>query len=79
VFQSAYREAKRELVVHATTLLQRYASTAVSTLASIMVHAEAPASSRVAAARVVLEMALRGVELEDLLLRIEALEAAPRP
>jgi hypothetical protein len=41
-----------------------------------MVHAEAPASSRVAAARVVLEMSLRGVELEDLLLRIEALEAA---
>ena len=73
-FQAAYRDAKRELVLHATTLLQRFSSTAVSTLASIMVDTNAPASSRVAAARTVLEMSLRGVELEDLATRIAALE-----
>jgi hypothetical protein len=73
-FAAAYRDAKRELVVHATTLLQRFASTAVSTLASIMVDSHALASSRVAAARTVLEMSLRGIELEELTARIEALE-----
>ena len=74
-FQKAYKNAKRELATHATTLLQRFASTAVSTLASIMVDGKAPASSRVAAARTVLEMAVHGIELEDLAVRIEALEA----
>jgi hypothetical protein len=74
-FQAAYREAKRGLVVHATTLLQRMASAAVGTLGAIMVDKTAPASSRVAAARTVLELSLRGVELDDLLTRLETLEA----
>jgi hypothetical protein len=75
-FQAAYREAKRGLVVHATTLLQKFAATAVGTLAGIMVDRTAPASSRVAAARTILELSLRGVELDDLLTRLETMEAA---
>ena len=74
-FAAAYRTEKRALVEHATTLLQRFTSTAVSTLAQVMTDAKAPASARVAAARTVWELALRGIELEDLAARIEALEA----
>ena len=33
-----------------------------------------PASARVSAARTVLEMALKGIELEDLAVRVEELE-----
>src|SRR5438270_13782851 len=69
-FQTAYREAKRGLVAHATTLLQRLATTAVGTLASVMTDRKAPSSARVAAARTVLELSLRGVELDDLLTRL---------
>jgi len=73
-FQAAYLASKRDLVQHSITLLQKFSTTAVSTLAQVMTDAKAPASSRVAAAKVVLEMALRGVELEDLAVRIHALE-----
>ena len=41
-----------------------------------MVDGEAPASSRVSAARIVLETAIRGVELLDLEVRVEQLEQA---
>jgi hypothetical protein len=41
-----------------------------------MKNTKAPSSSRVSAARAVLEMALKGVELEDLEARISALEAS---
>lgn len=39
-----------------------------------MTDGEAPASSRVTAAKVVLEMALKVTEMEDLTRRVEALE-----
>ena len=74
-FQQQYRESKREVVQHAVTLLQQFATTAVGTLASVMTDRTAPSSSRVAAARTVLELSLRGVELDDLLTRLEILEA----
>src|SRR6266487_1646297 len=70
-FQAAYREARRAVVQHAVVLLQRFSANAVGTLAQVMTDATAPASSRVAAARTVLEMALRGAEIEDLTARIE--------
>jgi hypothetical protein len=75
-FQQQYRAAKAELVQHAVTLLQKFAATAVGTLAGIMVDRTAPASTRVAAARTVLELSLRGIELDDILTRLETMEAA---
>src|SRR2546430_12729651 len=74
-FQAAYREARREVVQHAIAQIQRASSEAVETLRAVMQDAEAPASSRVAAARTVLDMSLRAVEIEDLQQRVEALEA----
>jgi uncharacterized protein YggE len=74
-FQAAYREARGQAVQQAITRIQQATSTAVKTLESVMKNTKAPSSSRVSAARAVLEMALKGVELEDLETRIAALKA----
>ena len=75
-FQAAYREARREVVRHAITQVQRATGEAVETLRNVMQDADAPASARVSAAKAVLETAVKAVELEDLEARIAALEAA---
>ena len=74
-FQAAYREARRAVVQHAITQVQRATGEVVETLRNVMQDAEAPASSRVAAARVVLDMSLRAIEIEDVEQRVAALEA----
>jgi hypothetical protein len=73
-FQKTYREAKRKLVDSAITRLQKITGEAVEALRAVMNDSESPASARVGAARVVLEMAVKAVELEDLGARLEALE-----
>lgn len=73
-FQAAYREARRAVVQHAMTQLQRATGEAVETLRRVMQNSESPASARVAAAKAVLETAVKGLELEDLEARIAALE-----
>lgn len=75
-FQQAYREARRAVVQYAVTQVQRATGEAVETLRAIMQDVHAPASARVSAAKTVLEMAVKAVELEDLEARIAALEAA---
>jgi hypothetical protein len=79
VFQMAYREARRAVVQHAITQVQRASGEAVETLRSVMQDTEAPASARVSAAKAILETAVKGVELEDLAARIAALEAQGEP
>jgi DNA-binding MurR/RpiR family transcriptional regulator len=73
-FKEAYRAAKREVVNHAICRLQRSSGQAVKTLEDVMRDGESPATSRVSAAKIILEMALKGVEVEDLEKRIEVLE-----
>jgi uncharacterized protein YggE len=75
-FQAAYREARRQAVQQAIARIQQATSTAVTTLEGVMTNPESPSSSRVSAARVVLEMALKAIELEDLEGRLVALELA---
>ena len=74
-FQAAYRRARREAVSHAMAYLQRVGGEAVDTLRSIMNDDQKPASARVTAARVILDMSIKAVEFEDLEVRIAALEA----
>jgi hypothetical protein len=74
-FQAAYREARRMVVQQAVVQVQHATGTAVSTLLAVMQDSASPPSAKVRAAQVVLEMALRAVELEDLEVRIAALEA----
>jgi hypothetical protein len=74
-FQAAYRTARRHVVQHAIAQVQQATSTAVATLEAIMQDSTASASARVSAAKVVLETAIKGVEVEDLEARMTALEA----
>ena len=74
VFKAAYREAKREVVEHAICQLQRSAGKAVKALSAIIDEQEAPASARVSAAKTILEMAMKAVEIQDLEKRITELE-----
>jgi hypothetical protein len=78
-FQATYRDARRAVVQHAIAQVQRATGEAVETLRSVMQDAEAPASARVSAARVVLETAVKAVEVEDLEARITAIEAQGQP
>jgi hypothetical protein len=73
-FQTAYREARRAAFSQSIARLQQASSAAVSVLVKIMVDPDAPTSSRVRAADVVLERASKAIELEDLDQRIAALE-----
>lgn len=75
-FQAKYREAKKQAVGHAVTRLQQATSEAVNTLGAVMKDSEATASAKVAAAKTVLEMAFKAVELEDYAERLRRLEDA---
>jgi hypothetical protein len=75
-FKSAYLAARREVVSQAHARLQQASSAAVSTLLKIMVDADAPASTRVRAADRILDHAKYAIELEDIEVRVAALEAA---
>ena len=54
--------------------LQAACSVAVVALIDISQDVNSPASARVSAAKTVLELALKSVELEDLAVRVEELE-----
>lgn len=73
-FQAQYQKAKRQAVAQAVARLQQASGEAVEALRSIMNDVEAPASARVSAAKSVLEMAVKGVEIEDIAARVEHLE-----
>jgi len=73
-FKGAYLAARREIVTHTTGALQQASAQAVRTLVDVMEDEDSPASSRVAAARAVLELTYRGLELEDLASRVDYLE-----
>ena len=73
-FRAAYLEARRAVVSTATARLQATGSEAVECLRDVMKDKAAPASARVSAARTVLELSYRGLELEDLERRLAALE-----
>jgi hypothetical protein len=73
-FQAEYRALRREIVNNATYQLAKASNNAVNTLISVMNDGEAPPAARVSAAKLVLEMAFRGIEVDDLEVRVAALE-----
>jgi transposase-like protein len=75
-FQTAYREARRASFAQSTARLQQATSAAVSTLLKIMVDTSSPAATRVRAADSVLNHALQAIEIEDIEIRVAALERA---
>ncbi len=74
-FQARYRASRRQLVETAIGQLQKHATTAARVLVNIAVDKDAPASSRVAAAKTILDQSVSAIELMDLQERIEKLEA----
>lgn len=75
-FQTAWREARRAAFGQSIARLQQAYSAAVSTLLKIMVDSKAPASTRVRAADCVLDHAKHATEIEDVEVRVAALEQA---
>lgn len=74
-FNEAYRRNRRETMQQVTSKLQQSALTAVETLNHVMTDTEnSTASARVQASKIILENAYRGLEMEDLLEKLEQLE-----
>lgn len=73
-FADAYKEARREAVQQAIGQLQQNTGLAAAVLLEVAQDPLAPASSRVAASRTILEAAFKALELEDLHSRLQALE-----
>jgi hypothetical protein len=77
-FRAAYREARRAVVEGAVGRLQHATGKAVETLTRNLDCGNAAAENRAAVA--ILELALKGVELQDVLARLDELERRlPRP
>jgi transposase-like protein len=77
-FDAAYRQARRAAFSQSTARLQQATSAAVSTLLKIMVDTGAPPSVRVRAADSVLDHAKQAIEIEDVEVRVAALEQAAK-
>src|SRR5258708_3539605 len=74
-FQAAYREAHRATFSQSIARLQQASGAAATTLLKIMLDPAAPASTRVRAADSVLDHAKQAIEIEDIEVRVAALEA----
>ena len=74
-FLAAYRTARRDAVSQAMARLQRYSSDAVDTLYQIMTTSSYD-SAKIHAAKTILEYAHKAVELEDVEVRLAALESS---
>jgi hypothetical protein len=74
-FKARYHEARREALNVGLTRLQGAASQAVDVLVAVMADAEERASTRVSAAKTVLDLAVKIAELQELELRVAALES----
>jgi len=75
-FQEVYRAARRAVHGQSIARLQQATSAAVSTLLRVMVDANTPASTKVRAADSVLNHSAKAIELEDIEVRLAALERA---
>jgi hypothetical protein len=75
-FDAAYRAARRESVQQATARLQFASSAAVTVLYQLMARDTVHASIRLSAAKTILDLSIKTLEIDDLAARLEALERA---
>ena len=75
-FQTAYREARRAAFGQAVARLQQGTSAAATTLLKTMIDPGTPASVRVRAAEAIFHHATKAIEIEDIEVRVAALETA---
>jgi hypothetical protein len=77
-FQTDYRKARREVQSQATARLQQASSAAATTMLKLMVDSNVPPAVRLRAAECVFDRGLKAVELEDVEIRLAALEVAAK-
>src|SRR5579863_2698126 len=75
-FRAAYLEARREAVHQAVARLQQATGIASLTMLKLMTDPSVPAAVRLRAADCVFAHALKGIELQDIELRLSELEHA---
>lgn len=73
-FAAEYRTARREATMQATARSQQESGAMVTVLVTIARDEKKPPVARIAAASKVLDIAIKSVELEDLAVRLAALE-----
>ena len=73
-FDAAYREARRAALGQSISRLEQAVGAAVSTLLKVMIDPNTPAATRVRPADSVLDHAAKAIEIEDLEVRLVALE-----
>ncbi len=74
-FMRVYRKLRREAMQQVTARLQKVSEQAVQTLQEVMVDQESTPSSRVQAAKNVLDVAYRSLDIDDTQARVEAIES----
>jgi len=76
-FRDEYRRARREVVSQAVARLQQATGAAGTTILRLMTDQNVPPAVRLRAAECAFALAVKGIETEDILERLEALERAP--
>jgi len=74
-FQAKYKKAKDELFTNAVNVLRRNIGRSVEVTAEIMNSPDSAPFVRLSAARLILEMGLKAIETNDVLERLQAIEA----
>src|SRR5258706_11523916 len=75
-FVKEYRKARREVVHQSVARLQHATGAAATIVLKLMTDPNVPAAVRLRAAECVFDRAFKGVELEDIEVRVAALEGA---
>jgi transposase-like protein len=75
-FGKEYRKARREAVHQSVARLQQATGAAATVVLKLMTDPNAPAAVKLRAAECVFDRAFKGVELEDIEVRVAALEGA---
>lgn len=74
-FQTAYQTAKNDLVMQTTCYLRNAMGQAAQIIVKIMTDKETTCGVRLAAAKSIIDLGLKAVEIEELETRLSALES----
>jgi uncharacterized protein (UPF0147 family) len=75
-FQRCYREARQQIVDNSIGQIQKASAEAVEVLREILHDKDAPAASRISATKIILELSLKGLEITDIIQRLDSIEQA---
>lgn len=73
-FSKAFKSTRKKAFSQSVSHLQQVVASAVQTLKDVMEDPESPASSRVTAAKAVIEMAYKAYEMEDLAAELDQIK-----